>query len=138
MTSIDSTAVLISWSPPFTLEGVPILRYIVTIASTTSVANVTVNNTLLYYLCHESSIDVTVVAVNGAGDGYPATFSELICPSPSRKSNYFLSEDIHVCIHYINMHVLVKRDKHSVPTIICCVTMIQHVTMGVPDIHLCI
>ena len=63
-------------------------------ASTTSVANVTVNNTSLYYLCHESSIDVTVVAVNGAGDGYPATFSGLICPLPSRKSNYFLSEDI--------------------------------------------
>ena len=107
VTLINSTTVLISWSPPFTLEGVPILGYNVTITSATNVASVTVNNTSLYYQCHESSMNITVVAVNGAGDGYPATFSEIICPSPSRKSNYFLSED--TCIHYINMRVHVKH-----------------------------
>ena len=36
MVSINSTTVLISWSPPFTLEGVPILGYNVTITNTTS------------------------------------------------------------------------------------------------------
>ena len=96
VTVINSTTIFISWSPPFTLDGVPILWYIVTI---TSGENMTVNNTWLYYLCHEPSVDVTVIAVNGAGDGYPATLSKLIHPSPSGKSYYFLSEDTCIQIY---------------------------------------
>ena len=133
MTVINSTTVFISWSPPFTLEGVPILRYIVTIASTTSVVNVTVNDTLLYYLCHEPSINVTVVAVNGAGDGYPATLSKLIHTSPPGKSHYFLSEDtcIQICMY---MYSIFSSDYIAFLLDICFMTMI---TMGVPGIHLC-
>ena len=88
VTLINSTTIFISWSPPFTLEGVPILWYIVTI---TSGENMTVNNTWLYYPCHEPSVNITVVAVNGAGDGHPAMIS-FTHPSPSGKSNYFLSK----------------------------------------------
>ena len=129
MTLINSTTVLI----PFTLEGVPILRYIVTIASTTSVTNVTVNNTSLYYPCHEPS---TVVAINGAGDGYPAILSKLIHPLPSGKSHYFLSEDtcIQICM-YMYMYSTFSSDNIAFLLDICFVTMI---TMGVPGIHLCI
>ena len=36
---INSTTVLISWCPPFTLEGIPILGYNVTITNTTSGEN---------------------------------------------------------------------------------------------------
>ena len=134
MTVINSTTIFIFWSPPFTLKGVPILRYIVTIASTTSVVNVTVNDTLLYYLCHEPSINVTVVAVNGAGEGYPATLSKLIHTSPSGKSHYLLSEDtcIQICVYMYNTfsseNIVFLLD-------ICFVTMI---TIGMPGIHLCI
>ena len=112
VTVINSTTVFISWSPPFTLEGVPILWYIVTI---TSGENVTVNNTWLYYPCHEPSVDVTVVAVNGAGDGYPATLSKLAHTSPSGKSHYFLCEDtcIQICVYMYNTF---SSDKHCVPT----------------------
>ena len=41
--TINSTTVLISWSPPFTLEGVPILGYNVTITNTTSGENETMS-----------------------------------------------------------------------------------------------
>ena len=39
VTPVNSTTVLISWSPPYTLEGVPILGYNVTITNTTSEEN---------------------------------------------------------------------------------------------------
>ena len=73
--SINSTTVLISWSPPFTLEGVPILGYNVTITNTTSGENDTmsVDTTMLYYsIDHpdpDNNFTVTVVPINGAGPG---------------------------------------------------------------------
>ena len=87
VTPVNSTTLLISWSPPFTLEGVPILGYNVTI---TNVTSVTVNNTWLYYPYHEPTVIVTVVARNKAGGGHPATISKLIYPSPSGKSNNYI------------------------------------------------
>ena len=75
--SINSTTVLISWSPPFTLEGVPILGYNVTIINTTSGENETMSvegdTTMLYYsIDHpdpDNNFTVTVVPINGAGPG---------------------------------------------------------------------
>ena len=75
--SINSTTVLISWSPPFTLEGVPILGYNVTITNTTSEENETMSvegdTTMLYYsIDHpdpDNNFTVTVVPINGAGPG---------------------------------------------------------------------
>ena len=75
MTSINSTTVLISWSLPFTLEGVPILGYNVTITNTTSGESQTVlveDTTLLYSIDHpdpENSFTVTVVPINEVGAG---------------------------------------------------------------------
>ena len=72
MKSINSTTVLISWSPPFTLEGVPILGYNVTITNTTSGENETVSvedTTLLYSIDHENGFTVTVVPLNEVGAG---------------------------------------------------------------------
>ena len=74
---INSTTVLISWSPPFTLEGVPILGYNVTITNTTSAENETMSvegdTTMLYYsIDHpdpDNNFTVTVVPINGAGPG---------------------------------------------------------------------
>ena len=70
--SINSTTVLISWSPPFTLEGVPILGYDIIIAN--SVKNETISvegdTTMLYYSIDDpdpdSNFTVTVVPINGA------------------------------------------------------------------------
>ena len=54
VTHINSTTVLISWCPPFTLEGIPILGY-----------NVTCTNMLYYSIDHpDSSFTVTVVPIN--------------------------------------------------------------------------
>ena len=80
--SINSTTVLISWSPPFTLEGVPILGYNVTITNTTSGENETMSvegdTTMLYYsIDHpdpDNNFTVTVVPINGAGPGEKAPF----------------------------------------------------------------
>ena len=75
---INSTTVLISWSPPFTLEGVPILGYNVTITNTTSGENETMSvegdTTMLYYsIDHpDNNFTVTVVPINGAGPGEDA------------------------------------------------------------------
>ena len=83
--SINSTTVLISWSPPFTLEGVPILGYHVTITNTTSGENEmileTVNTIMVNYtfsIDHpdpDSEFIVTVVPINGAGPGGNVTTS---------------------------------------------------------------
>ena len=83
--SINSTTVLISWSPPFTLEGVPILGYNVTITNTTSEENETIletaNTTMLNYtfsIDHpdpDSEFLVTVVPINEAGPGDNVTTS---------------------------------------------------------------
>ena len=76
VTPVNSTTVLISWSPPFTLEGVPILGYNVTITNTTSGENETLSvkgdtNMLYYSIDHlKSTFTITVVPINmvGAGD----------------------------------------------------------------------
>ena len=78
---VNSTTVLISWSPPFTLEGVPILGYNVTITNTTSGENETMSvegdATMLYHsIDHpdpDNNFTVTVVPINGAGPGEDAT-----------------------------------------------------------------
>ena len=88
VTLINSTTVLISWSPPFTLEGVPILGYNVTITNTTSGENETMllNSTghsdpqtsLLYSIDHpdpEYNFIVTVVPISKFGAGQPAVIS---------------------------------------------------------------
>ena len=79
VTTINSTAFFISWSPPFTLKGVPILGYNVNITNTTSGENETVSvedTTLLYSIDHpdpENNFTVTVVPLNEVGAGQPAT-----------------------------------------------------------------
>ena len=84
VTLINSTTVLISWSPPFTLEGVSILGYSVTITNTISGENEimlsvdTSHTTLLYPIDHdpENNFTVTVVPSNDVGAGKP---TELTC-----------------------------------------------------------
>ena len=87
---INSTTVLISWSPPFTLEGVPILGYNVTITNTTSGENETMlveDTTLLYSIDNnpdpENNFTVTVTPINEVGAGDPLFVSiERSFPSP--------------------------------------------------------
>ena len=87
--SINSTTVLISWSPPFTLEGVPILGYNVTITNTTSGENETMSvegdTTMLYYsIDHpdpDNNFTVTVVPINEAGPGEPSAIDTIFRPN---------------------------------------------------------
>ena len=93
--SINSTTVLISWSPPFTLEGVPILGYnvTITITNTTSGENETMSvegdTTMLYYsIDHpdpDNNFTVTVVPINGAGPGEPAIIVFVFLPVDQSK-----------------------------------------------------
>ena len=79
MTLINSTTVFISWSPPFTLEGVPILGYKITITNTTSGENKMMlaedtSHTSLQYSIEwdpdpENNFTVTVVPSNDVGAG---------------------------------------------------------------------
>ena len=86
MTLINSTTVLISWTPPFTLEGVPILGYNVTITNTTSGENETmlVEDTTLLYTVYRKYIKITVIVIpiNEIGAGEPADVT-LEIPLPS-------------------------------------------------------
>lgn len=73
---LNSSTLFISWSPPYTLLGVPILFYRVK----TNSFNITVmNTTAVYYPIQPSqsnvTVEVTVVPVNKAGDGVPTTLS---------------------------------------------------------------
>ena len=83
---INSTTILISWSPPFTLEGVPILGYNVTITNTISGENETilVEDTTLLYTVYQKyiKINVTVIPINEIGAGEPADV-DLEMPHPS-------------------------------------------------------
>ena len=84
-TTINSTIVLISWRPPFTLEGVPILGYNVTVSDTISGENETMlveDTTLLYSIDTDNSHTATVVPINEAGEGDPA-FIIIEIPIPS-------------------------------------------------------
>ena len=78
---INSTTFLISWSPTFTLEGVPILGYNVTITNTTSGENETMsvegNTTMVYYSIDHpdpgNNFTVTVIPINVVGLGESAS-----------------------------------------------------------------
>ena len=94
---INSTTVLISWSPPFTLEGVPILDYNVTIANITSGENETMsvegNTTMLYYsIDHpdpDSNFIVTVAPINVVGAGRVSVDYKCMCsPLPSSPTQF--------------------------------------------------
>ena len=74
--SINATAVRISWNPPISLEGVPILKYTVTITNASSGDEIdTVNTTLLYHIFSigspdpDSEFNVTVIPINMVGAG---------------------------------------------------------------------
>ena len=83
---INSTTILISWGPPFTLEGVPILGYNVTFTNTISGENETilVEDTTLLYTVYQKyiKINVTVIPINEIGAGEPADV-DLEMPHPS-------------------------------------------------------
>ena len=82
LSSINTTAVLISWSPPFTLEGVPILGYNVTITNTVTGENVQNFSTdvpsVQYSPPQNDDYLITIVAINKAGSGLPAYYSGVL------------------------------------------------------------
>ena len=75
VTPVNSTTVLISWSPPFTLDGVPILGYNVTffINGEYEATLIEKGITMLYYSfglsLFENDLVVTVIPFNGGGSG---------------------------------------------------------------------
>ena len=83
MTPINSTTVLISWSPPFTLDGVPILGYNVTITNreNESMWKWVDTGQLLYTPSHLEDIStVTVVPINEVGAGEPMNLIHICEP----------------------------------------------------------
>lgn len=86
-THINSTAILISWSPP-RHSGASIIGYNVTITNTNngkSVTDYVSDPSLLYQINHPDSFTVTVVAINKAGFGESVTSSEFTSPFPLGK-----------------------------------------------------
>ena len=67
---VNPTTLLISWHPPYTLKGVPILFYYVKI---NPFLNATAENTTLYIPFEQSQVEITiaitVVPVNRVGKG---------------------------------------------------------------------
>ena len=92
VTLINSTTVLISWSAPFTLEGVSILGYNVTITNTTSGENKTMlveDTTLLYSIDRpdpENNFTITVVPINEVGAGQPRIYTGCFWPCSNASS----------------------------------------------------
>ena len=91
MVSSNYDTVLISWSPPFTLEGVPILGYNVTITNTTSGEELESENTTMlnytFIIDHpdpDNNFTVTVVPINIVGPGEPSSkLIRITFPTPS-------------------------------------------------------
>ena len=86
--TVNSTTVLISWIPSFTLEGVPIIGYNLTINNNTSGENVTStvegSASMLYYTIndhfhHKNNFTVILIPINEVGRGHPATCYILSC-----------------------------------------------------------
>ena len=70
--SVDTVSV--SWSPPFTLEGVPILHYTVYITSSTGsseAVNTTQTEISLQRPCADTTYQVS--SWNGVGEGYTSS-----------------------------------------------------------------
>ena len=96
----NSTTVRISWISPFTLEGVPILGYNVTITNTTSGENETilVEDTMYMYtwpysidhLDPENNFTVTVVPINEVGAGQPSTLEISLLPGSDKSARYIV------------------------------------------------
>ena len=70
ITKRDSCTVEVFWDPPFTLQGVPILGYNINITNviTGEIFSTTTEYTSIQ-ISLEYSINVTIAAVNGAGQG---------------------------------------------------------------------
>ena len=87
LSSINSTTVLISWSPPFTLEGVPILGYNVTITNTVTGENIQNFSTdvpsVQYSPAQNDDYLITIVAINKAGSGLLAQYYSDVLPCKS-------------------------------------------------------
>ena len=101
VTPINSTTVLISWSPPFTLEGVLILGYNITffINGEYEATLIEKDSSMLYYsfgqLLLENDLVVTVIPINGGGSG---TGKSTIFSFNNSKSHYVLYNHINALI----------------------------------------
>ena len=79
---VNSTSLSVSWSAPYTLDGVPILGYNITITNTSN------GNTLSTYFTQDTQyvisindgdpcteLTLTISGYNGAGDGDSSSFN---------------------------------------------------------------
>ena len=75
LNKVNASTLLISWNPPYTLEGVPILYYCIKVNSSLNIH--TENTTSLYYYSvidikpaqTEINVAVTILPVNKVGEG---------------------------------------------------------------------
>lgn len=66
---------ILSWDPPYSLEGVPILGYNVTVSSTESDWNIIINMTSYEFFPSilNATYDFMVSGINDAGEGNTST-----------------------------------------------------------------
>lgn len=87
-TTNESTIIItVSWTPPFTLIGVPILAYNVTIMNTTGgnkETSLIENTNKNFFTClpnSDTNFTITVFAINEVGPGEPAKVTMLLTSS---------------------------------------------------------
>ena len=122
VTPLNSTTVLISWSPPFTLERVDILGYNVTITNTISgeseIFFVKDTTTLLYPTDPENSFIVTVVPINevGAGNNTLLLFGIITSEFINSVELFFFLHGVYfhklTCLRNLNLQVTVASIKN--------------------------
>ena len=84
VTPVNSTTIIISWIPPITLEGVPILGYHVTINTSVGTSDTILvkSKIMLYHFIEHTGNTlitmVTVVPINGGGVGKYANYTAIL------------------------------------------------------------
>ena len=90
---LNSTTVNISWSPPFTLEGVPILGYNVSVITTGNKETNLVIGTVLYYPLDPNPGNFTVIVVPfneiGLGGSAAVTYACELCMHMSHTADAY-------------------------------------------------
>ena len=105
---INDSTVNISWTPPPTLEGVPIDGYSVTVTNDISGRNenISVKSNYLLYIDQNNfgNFTILVIPVNSAGDGGASTFT-----GPLRQTDVFMSSS-----------VFSSKYKNNTICLVCC------------------
>lgn len=103
LNKVNASTLLISWNPPYTLEGVPVLYYCIKVNSS---LNIHIENTTsLYYYSvinikpaqTEINVAVTILPVNKVGEGMATSVYALL-----KKGVFIITESVLTVICFVN------------------------------------